>query len=131
MPPGSAWAKGTRLLSWSWRPMVGDDRVDHADPEALDDRLAIGLGAQRRHQLAEGAVVADREIVQREVRRAVSQLILEAARLGGGDHLTDLAGRDLRQMQAAAGHLDQADIALDHHDFGERRVAGKSEPASP
>ena len=61
--------EGHALAVLVLRAMVGDDGVDGAVLQALDDGQPVLLGAQRRHQLAEGAVVADRELVQREVGR--------------------------------------------------------------
>ena len=77
------------------RPVVGDDGVDRAILESLDDRLAILLGAQRRHELAEGPVVADRQVVQRKIGCGGIAGDPEAACLGGGDHLDRLRGRYL------------------------------------
>ena len=51
------------------RRMVAGDRVDRAVAQPLDDGAAVGFAAQRRRQLGEGAVIADRGLVQREIRR--------------------------------------------------------------
>ena len=49
------------------RIMVGDDDVEQAGGERGDQALAIGLAAQRRRELAEGAVGADVVLVQRQM----------------------------------------------------------------
>src|SRR5262249_41614891 len=69
------------------RTVVRDDGVDDTTLQPLDDRQTILFRAQRRYELAEGAVVADREIVQREVGRGGVAGYLEPAILRARDHL--------------------------------------------
>src|SRR3546814_1095619 len=48
------------------RAVIAGDGVDGAVGDARQDGLAVVLAAQRRRDLGEGAVVADRDLVQRE-----------------------------------------------------------------
>ena len=56
------------------RRVIAGDRVDRAVAQALDDGAPVALAAQRRRQLGEGPVVADRGLVQREIGRGGAQV---------------------------------------------------------
>ena len=90
------------------RAMVGGDGVDRAVLERLDHGQPVLLGAQRRRQLGEGAVVPDRELVQREIVRGRVAGDPQPARLGGADRGDRAGGRDVREVQPAAGQLERA-----------------------
>ena len=49
------------------RIVVGDDDVDQAVSERLDQRQPLVLAAQRRVEFQEGAIVADVDLVEREM----------------------------------------------------------------
>ena len=95
--------------------MVGDDDVDHAFGERRDHGEAVILMAQRRRDLAEGAVLADivlveGQVVDRDAAGDAHAILLGAAhdldRFGAGDH---------RGMIPGAGCAGEADVALQHH----------------
>ena len=51
--------EGSALDLGILRIVVGMDDVDHAVPQPVDNRLAIGLRTQRRVELEKGPVRAD------------------------------------------------------------------------
>ena len=69
--PIAACSKGTSFSSGGVRGVVGGDAVDRAVAQALDQRLAVGLGAQRRVHLEAVRVEAAHLLVgEAEVVRA-------------------------------------------------------------
>ena len=100
MMPLAAEAKGRRFDSWS----CGEWSLAMASIvpslEAVDDGAAILLAAQRRRQLGEGAVVADRRLVEREIGRRGVAGDRQRARLGLADGLDRRRGRDMRDVIA-------------------------------
>ena len=82
-----AWAKGTRLLSWSCGAVVAGDARRSCRPRARDHRAPVVFGAKRRGEgLGEGAVVADRARSARSRCGAPSQVIAGLAPWRGGRH---------------------------------------------
>ena len=109
------------------RAVVAGDGVDGAVGHRGRQGLAVPLAAQGRGHLGEGAVVADRRLVQREVVRRRAGRDRQAARFGPADHLQRLGAGDVGHVVAPAGHLDQPQVALDHDDLVEQMVAGETE----
>ena len=69
--PIAACSKGTSFSSGACGRVVGGDAVDRAVAQALDQRLAVGLGAQRRvHLEALRVEAADLLVGEAEVVRA-------------------------------------------------------------
>ena len=119
--------EGQPLAVLVLRAMVAGDHVDRAVAQRLDHGAPVVLGAQRRRDLGEGPVALDLELVEREVVRGRVAGDPQAARLGGADRGQRPGGRDVREVQPAAGELDQAQVALDHHRLGRRRDPGQAE----
>ena len=106
--------------------MIGGDGVDHAVFEALHDGFAVGFRAQRRRQLGEGAILTHGGFIKREVRRRSVAGDGQSAFLGVSDQADAFGGGNVREVQPSAGHVGQAQVALDHDAF---RFAGN--PGQP
>ena len=101
------------------RRMIGGDGVDGAVLQAFDDGGAVDLAAQRRRHFGEGAVIADIEVGEGKMMRRRLAGDPQPARLGLAHAVHGIGGRDMGDVIAPAGMLDQADIALDHHGLGD------------
>ncbi len=112
------------------RRMVAGDRVDRAVAQPVDDGAAVPFAAQRRRQLGESPVVADRGLVQREIGRSRVAGHLKPLRLRPADRLDPSGGREMGGVVARAGDLDEAQVALDHDHLGRRRDRGEPEPGA-
>ena len=76
-------------------------------------------------QLEERAVGADVGLVQRQVVHRHAARDRQLARLGCADHGEALGVRDGGRVIAPAGHLDEADVALEHDDLGHLGAPGR------
>ena len=111
-----------RLLVGVMRRVVGGDDVDRPVAQALDHRVAVGLLAQRRVHLQVRVVAAalvQRLVGQDEVMRRHLGRDRDAAVLAGAHRAQRLARAHVRDVDAAAGHLGQRDVALDHDRLGD------------
>ena len=110
------------------RIVIGADDVDEAGAQRLDQSHALVLAAQRGHQLEKRAVVADVELVERQVvdRGAAGRRQSCVAR--PRHRLERKAVRDQRGVIACAGQRDQAQVALEHDRLGFARHARQAEP---
>src|SRR5690606_5007799 len=77
----------------------GDDDVDQARRQRRDQRLAVALGAQRRVELGEGAVIADVELVEAQVVDRGRGEHRQAAILAALQRLQRVGRRDLVDQQ--------------------------------
>ena len=85
------------------RAVVAGHRVDGAVGHGLGDGRAVALRAQRRRDLGEGPVIADRTLVQREVMRRGVAGDLEPARLGAANGVYRGRCREVRRVVAPIG----------------------------
>ena len=99
--------------------VVGGDGVDRAVFYALDDGLAVRLGAPGRGEFGEGAVLADRRFVEGEIGRRGVASHRQAAGLGPAHRVHGQRRGQMRRVIPRARELDEADVALDHEDLGD------------
>ena len=91
-----------------------------AGGEGLDGGQAVVLGAERRAELEEGAVVADVEFVEGEVVDRGAGGDLQAGFAGAGEGGERGGGGELVGVVADAGHLDEGEVALEADALGDR-----------
>ena len=96
--------------------------------QALDERLHVGLGAQRRRHLVVAVERAQAAVGQGEVVRAGLAADAHAAQLGPADQIDAAGRRDVQDVQPAAGQLGQGDVAVDHDLLGRGRHAAQAQP---
>ena len=94
--------------------MIGDDGVDGAVREALDERGGILGGAQRRVHLQRGLVLGGDGVLGEEhvVRRHLTGH-RQALGLGGGHQIEPALGGDVLDVQRAPGQAAERDVAGD------------------
>ena len=110
------------------RRVVGGDALDRAVAEAGDQRLAVGLGAQRRvHLEALRVEAADLLVGQAEVVRAGLGADLDPGRLGGGDRLDRLGGGEVLDVDAGVLVAGEGGVAGDHRRLRDAGDAGQPE----
>ena len=97
--------------------VVRGDGVDGAVPEAVDHRLAVAFGAQRRRQLGEGAVIADGGFVEGKIGRRRIAGDAQPPGLGLAHRFDGGRRRQVGEVKPAPGHFGQADVPLDDDDF--------------
>ena len=92
--------------------MIGDDGVDGAVREALDERGGILGGAQRRVHLQRGLVLGGDGVLGEEhvVRRHLTGH-RQALGLGGGHQIEPALGGDVLDVQRAPGQAAERDVA--------------------
>ena len=108
--------------------VAGDDHVNDAAGHAFGHGGPVGFAAQRRPQLAEGVIGPDIQFVQRQMVGRYAARDGQPARLGGGNGVQRRAGADLAEVVAGACQLDQADVALHDHRFGDGGRGGQAQP---
>ena len=115
-----------QALVFGWfRRVVGDDNVDQAGRDGIDEGQAVAFGAQGRIETEEGAVVADVDLVEHQVVDRGRGEDLKTLGLGAFQRFQAFAGRHLIDEEARAGHFGQGEVALDHDAFGQGRDTGK------
>ena len=108
--------------------MVGHDAVDRAVEDALAESRRVRGGAQRRVHLEVGVVgvgdvvLAEEQVVRRDLAGHGQPL-----GLGGAHELEALLGGDVGDVQRAAGHAAELDVAVDLELLAERRPAEHAE----
>ena len=110
------------------RFVAGDDQINDAAGHALGHGGAVGFAAQRRPQLAEGVVGPDIQLVQRQVVGRHAAGDGQPARLGSGNGVQRRTCADLAEVVAGARQLNQADVALHDHRFGDGGRGGQAQP---
>ena len=109
------------------RRMIAGNRVDRAVAQAFDHCPPVPFAAQWRGKLGEGAVIADRRLVEREIGRRGITGYGQPLRLGPPNRVDPGGGRNMGDVVAPTSDLDQPQIALDHDDFGHRRDRRESQ----
>ena len=110
------------------RGVVGGDRVDGAVEQALDERLAVLAGAQRRVDLEDRVVAGEQLGAQREVVRGHLRGDPDAARLRPAHDVEPLGGADVRDVHPLTGVLGEQGVAGDDARLGDRGPPRQSEP---
>ena len=94
----------------------------------LDQRLAVGLGAQRRVHLEAARVeAADLLVGEAEVVRAGLGADLDPGGLGGADDLDRLGGGEVLDVDAGVLVGGEGGVAGDHRRLRDRGDAGQAE----
>jgi hypothetical protein len=106
--------EGDLLLVARVRSVVGGDAVHDARAQALDQRLPVGLGAQRRVHLHARVQAADRVLGEDQVVRRGLAGDLHAALLGRRDDLHRLGAGQVLDVDAPALVAGQRAVARDH-----------------
>src|SRR5215471_18225125 len=83
--------------------VIAGDRVDRAVPQAFDHRLPVPLAAQRRRELGECPVIADRRLVQCEIGWSGIAGHRQSSRLREPYRLYSGGGRDMGDMVSRSG----------------------------
>jgi hypothetical protein len=96
------------------RRVVGRDAVNRAGAQPLDQRLAIGFGAQRRVHLEGRVEAAERLVGERQVVRSRLAGDRDACRLRRFDGGHRLGGREVLNMDAGALIAGKLRVAADH-----------------
>ena len=125
--PGAASSKGRRFSSSScgvWKEPTTSIRPEAS---ASTSRHAVVLGAQRRAQLEEGPVVADVELVERQVVDRGAGRHREPGIAGASEGREGGGGGELVGVVAHAGRLDHRKVALEADALGDRRDGGEPE----
>ena len=130
LEPGDAERRlleGHLLLVPRVRRVIGGDAVEGAVAQALEEREAVGFGAERRVHLRvrverANGLVGEAEVVWRHLGGD-----RDTARLGGADRGDRGSRRHMHDMQRTLLICGEGEIALDHHRLGERRPAGQAE----
>ena len=129
MPPGAAWTKGRACSPGPAARWSDDDGIDHAVFSPSTIACAVGLAAQRRRQLAEGAVVADLDLVEREVgRRGVAGDLAGRAPWRARSPRSPPAVEILATCSAPPVISARRRSRSTMHHLGQRRIAGQAEP---
>ena len=110
------------------RRMVAGDCINGAVAQPLDDGAPVSFAAQRGRQLGEGPILADRGLVQREIGGRGIAGHRQPLRLGAPNRLDRGRGRQMGDVIARAGDLDEPKVALDHDDLGRRRDCRQAQP---
>lgn len=110
------------------RGMVGGNAIDGAVGHRCGYRLPVRFAAQRRGELGEGSIVADRQFIQCEILRSGVAGDLEPTRLRHPNGFNAGCGRNMRDMIAATREREEAQVALDHDHLRGRRDACKPKP---
>ena len=118
MAPGAASANGKRLVSTSWGLWSDITTSIRPDRQRFYQRLAIVLGAQRRRQLAEGAVGADVVLIQREVVDRGRGRYRQARVLGAPQHVERIRAGQRGGVIAPLRQRDEAQVAFQHNGLG-------------
>ena len=120
--------EGNLLFLRRVRGVVGGDALDRAVAQALDQGLAIGLGAQRRVHLEALRVEAAHLLVgEAEVVRRGLAADLHAGRLGRAHGLDRLGGGEVLDVDAAALVAGERGVAGDHRRLRDRGDAVEAE----
>src|SRR6201999_4309307 len=110
------------------RRVVGGDGLDRAVAQAGDQRLAVGLGAQRRVHLEAGRVeAADLVVGEAEGIRAGLGAGLDSGGLGGGDGLDRLGGGEVLDVDPGVLVAGQRRVAGDHRRLRDAGNAGQAD----
>ncbi len=96
------------------RGVVGGHAVDRPRPQALDQRLAVVLAAQRRVHLEAGVKGSDLLVGERQVMRGGLAADRHPPLLGGGNDLDRLPRREVLDVDAGVLELGQRGVAGDH-----------------
>ena len=119
---------GQALVFGGLRIVSGDDRVDNPALEAIDERHAIALIAERRLHLAVGEIVADIELVE-EQRISRNRARRFDARLACAlDGCKRTCGGNAIRQQPDSGRFRQHQVTLQRDPFRFRRRAAQAEP---
>ena len=108
--------EAARLFLGGVRRVVGGDHVDRAVAQALEQRVAVGGGAQRRVHL-EAAVLLQIVLAQREVVRRGFAGDVHAALLRRADQRDAFLRRDVADVIGAFRLVRQLQVALDRPPF--------------
>ena len=113
--------------------VVAGDGVHRAVGEAGEERLAIRRRAQRRLHLGVGReaglghrLVGEQEVVRRHLAGG-----RQPAPLGGAHQVEGARGRQVRDVVAPAGLLEQQEVARHHHVLRQTGDPRQAEPGRP
>ena len=103
--------------------------IDHPAGHRLDHRKPVVLGAQGRGEFEEGAVITHVQVVQRQVVDRNPCRHIQPAGLGAGQRRQAGCAGHLIGVVAGLCHLDQGQIPVQPHAFGQRMHAGQAAQA--
>ena len=110
------------------RSVVGRDALDRAVAKALDQRLAVALGAQRRvHLEAVGVEAADLIVGEAEVMRAGLGADRHPGGLGAANDLDRLGRGEVLDVDPGVLVGGEGGVAGDHRRLRDRRDPGQAE----
>ena len=115
------------LLLGGVRGVVGGEDLDRAVLEAADHRLDVVPGAQGRAHLVVGVEAPESLVGESEVVRARLGGDADPPPLAFANELDGACGRDVLDVEPAAGDLGEADVAGNHDVFGRGRHSGQAQ----